>query len=81
MYALKYGTIPVARATGGLDDTVAQWDAQTGKGNGFKFTELSADALVQAVGQAVEVYKQPKNVAEVDAQRDGLRFFVAAGGA
>ena len=60
MYALKYGTIPVVRATGGLDDTVIQWDASAGKGNGFKFAELSADALACAVGDAVAVCKQPR---------------------
>ena len=60
MYALKYGTIPVVRTTGGLDDTVTQWDAPTGKGNGFKFAELSANALTRAVGDAVAVYKQPR---------------------
>ena len=59
MYALKYGTIPVVRATGGLDDAVTQWDAPTGKGNGFKFSELSANALAQAAGDAMAVYKQP----------------------
>jgi starch synthase len=60
MYALKYGTIPVVRATGGLDDTVTQWDARTGKGNGFKFAELSANALTRAIGDAVAVYKRPR---------------------
>ena len=60
MYALKYGTIPVVRATGGLDDTVVQWNARTGKGNGFKFAELSANALTRAVGDAMAVYKQPR---------------------
>jgi starch synthase len=60
MYALKYGTIPVVRATGGLDDTVTQWNARAGKGNGFKFAELSAKALIRAVGDAVAVYKQPR---------------------
>jgi starch synthase len=35
MYSLKYGTIPVVRATGGLDDTIVQWDEAAGEGNGF----------------------------------------------
>jgi starch synthase len=60
MYALKYGMISVVRATGGLDDTVIQWDASAGKGNGLKFAELSADTLARAVGDAVAVYKQPQ---------------------
>ncbi len=42
IYSLKYGTVPIVRATGGLDDTIEPWDARTGKGTGFKFTEYSA---------------------------------------
>jgi starch synthase len=60
MYALKYGTIPVVRATGGLDDTVTQFDPQTGEGTGFKFAEYSPAALIGAVRQAVAVFRQPK---------------------
>src|ERR1700692_3945435 len=36
IYSLKYGTVPVVRATGGLHDTIEPWDARTGKGTGFK---------------------------------------------
>src|SRR5437660_3389529 len=39
IYSLKYGTVPIVRATGGLDDTIEPWDARSGKGTGFKFTE------------------------------------------
>jgi starch synthase len=60
MYALKYGTIPVVHATGGLDDTISQFDPDSGEGNGFKFAEYSPDALVTAVRQAAVLYKQPK---------------------
>ena len=60
LYALKYGTIPVVRATGGLDDTVAQYDARTGEGTGFKFALYKSAALVDAVQQAILLYKQPK---------------------
>lgn len=60
MYALKYGTIPVVRATGGLDDTVSQYDDKTGAGTGFKFVQYSSAALVEAVKRAVVLYKQPK---------------------
>jgi len=41
MYAMKYGTVPVVRATGGLDDSVQEFDAKTGSGNGFKFAEAA----------------------------------------
>ena len=60
LYALKYGTIPVVRATGGLEDTVAQFDARTGRGTGFKFAEYTAAAFVGAVQPAILLHKQPK---------------------
>jgi starch synthase len=56
MYSLKYGTLPVVRATGGLEDTVQQYDERTGEGNGFKFWEISAKALYYTVGWAVSTY-------------------------
>jgi starch synthase len=56
MYSLRYGTIPVVRATGGLDDTIEPFDPVTGKGNGFKFRDYSAPALLAAVGDALNIY-------------------------
>lgn len=58
MYALKYGSIPVVRATGGLDDSIQEFDRGEGTGNGFKFEDYSAKALISAVQKAVQVYKQ-----------------------
>jgi starch synthase len=58
MYSLAYGTIPVVRATGGLDDTIDQFDSATGRGNGFKFEEASAAALFQSIRQAVALFHQ-----------------------
>ncbi len=58
MYSLTYGTIPVVRATGGLDDTIDQFDSATGRGNGFKFKEASAAALFQSIRQAVALFHQ-----------------------
>ncbi len=52
MYSLKYGTVPVVRATGGLDDTVQEWDEENQTGNGFKFGPYTAEALVQAFDRA-----------------------------
>ena len=49
IYSLKYGTVPVVRATGGLDDTVEQFDPRTGKGTGFKFREYSGEAMLAAL--------------------------------
>jgi starch synthase len=56
MYSLRYGTIPVVRGVGGLDDTVHHFDALTGQGNGFKFYEYDADRLLEKVNQALMVY-------------------------
>src|SRR5205823_4087344 len=53
IYSLKYGTVPVVRATGGLDDTIEPWDARTRKGTGFKFTEYSGEALLQTLKAAL----------------------------
>jgi len=60
LYALKYGTIPVVRATGGLEDTVAAYDAQTGEGTGFKFAPYTSAALVETMQRAISLHKQPK---------------------
>jgi starch synthase len=60
MYSLKYGTIPVVRATGGLDDTIKEFDNKTGKGNGFKFADYSSQALLKAMQRALEVYRRPE---------------------
>jgi starch synthase len=59
IYSLKYGTVPVVRATGGLDDTVENFDPATGQGTGFKFTEYTGEAMMQAIRAAVSVYRSP----------------------
>jgi starch synthase len=56
MYSLKYGTLPIVRATGGLDDTVQQYDEADGAGTGFKFWEPSPTAIFYTVGWAVSTY-------------------------
>jgi len=57
MYALKYGTVPVVRATGGLDDTIVPFDPRTGEGNGFKFSEYAADAFLREILAALSIYE------------------------
>ena len=59
IYSLKYGTVPVVRATGGLDDTIDPWDPRTKKGTGFKFQEYTGEALLRAIHQATQVYRDP----------------------
>src|SRR6202453_5137432 len=53
IYSLKYGTVPIVRATGGLDDTIEPWDARTGKGTGFKFSDYTGEALLATIKQAL----------------------------
>jgi starch synthase len=57
IYSLKYGTVPVVRATGGLDDTIEQWNPKTGKGTGFKFERYSSLELWTRLQEALEAYK------------------------
>ena len=56
IYSLKYGTVPVVRATGGLDDTVENFDVEHGTGTGFKFAEYTGAAFLYAVKQALQHY-------------------------
>ncbi|MFI5125378.1 MAG: glycogen synthase, partial [Candidatus Acidiferrales bacterium] len=57
IYSLRYGTVPVVRATGGLDDTVEAFDAKTGKGTGFKFEAYDGKALMQCVRAALAAFR------------------------
>jgi starch synthase len=57
IYSLKYGTVPIVRATGGLDDTIDPWDARSGKGTGFKFSDYTGEALLGTIKQALLDYQ------------------------
>ncbi|MGE0823829.1 MAG: glycogen synthase GlgA [Candidatus Binatia bacterium] len=56
IYSLRYGTIPIVRATGGLRDTVIPFDPTSGGGTGFVFTETSGDALLASVEEALRLF-------------------------
>lgn len=56
IYSLRYGTAPVVRATGGLDDTIEDFQPSTGQGTGFRFSAYRGADLLKAVRRAVEVY-------------------------
>jgi starch synthase len=59
MYALKYGTVPVVRATGGLEDTIEDFDSGAKTGNGFKFGPYEAKAFLAAIRRATDLYTEP----------------------
>ena len=60
MYSLRYGTIPVVRATGGLDDSVIDFNQDPERANGIKFQEYSGRALAKAIRKALALYETPK---------------------
>ncbi len=70
MYSLRYGTVPIVRAVGGLDDTVQNFDAVTGTGNGFKFSPYQADKFLEKIYEALFAYADPHVWRQI--QRNGM---------
>ncbi len=60
MYSLRYGTVPIVRATGGLNDTVIDLTENAASANGIKFTEFSPAALGKALRKALALYAEPE---------------------
>ena len=60
IYSLRYGTLPIVRATGGLNDTVENYNQNTGEGTGFKFWEPSGKAIYNTVYWALDTYHTRK---------------------
>jgi starch synthase len=71
LYSLRYGTVPVVRATGGLEDTVQDYDPAASAGTGFKFRDYSPQAMVTAIRRALAVY--PDRAAWRRIQQAGMR--------
>src|SRR5438309_3844862 len=61
LYSLKYGTVPIVCATGGLDDTIDPWEQRTKKGTGLKFQEYSGEALLRVIHQAMQLYRDQES--------------------
>ena len=61
IYSLRYGTVPIVRATGGLDDTIENFDAKTQQGTGFKLEDYTGKALLRSVRAALKAYRDPKS--------------------
>ena len=57
IYSLKYGTVPVVHATGGLDDTIEEWNAERGTGTGFKFGRYDSGDLLAAIDRALAAFQ------------------------
>jgi len=60
IYSLRYGTLPIVRATGGLEDTIENFDPFSGSGNGFKFYDATPEALYHTVAWAVRVWYEDR---------------------
>jgi starch synthase len=60
-YSLKYGTLPVVRATGGLDDAIINYSSSRKSGNGFKFRAFSSSALIKTIKRAINIYFNKKD--------------------
>lgn len=72
MIALRYGTIPVARAVGALKETVKNYSADSGDANGFSFDEFSGKAMVEALNLALKIYHKNQETWKTLIQR-GMR--------
>jgi starch synthase len=71
MYSLRYGTVPIVRAVGGLDDTVQNFDAVSGTGNGFKFQEYDGGKFIERIYEAMYAFQDKETWTTI--QRNGMR--------
>ncbi len=69
IYSLRYGTLPIVRATGGLDDTIQNYDPATKEGNGFKFYDATRDALYHTTKWAVDTWLYEPEAYEIMQKR------------
>ena len=71
MYSLRYGTVPLVRAVGGLVDTVRDFNPSTGEGTGFSFDDYSARALLRTLRRALEIFRDRAVWQRI--QREGMK--------
>jgi starch synthase len=71
MYSLRYGTIPIVRITGGLDDSVVDATEDAKAATGIKFGEYSVRALARAIRKALMLYSEPRALAQF--RRNAMR--------
>ncbi|MFP4363835.1 MAG: glycogen synthase [Spirochaetia bacterium] len=75
MYALRYGSLPIVRHTGGLADTVENLDESTGEGDGFVFKDLTPQAIYNTIGWAVHTWYNSRDLIEKMRKRGMARRF------
>jgi starch synthase len=71
MYSMRYGTVPVVRAVGGLVDTVRPYNPRNGQGTGLLFSEYRPDAMLDALGRALAAFGNQKLWTRL--QKNGMR--------
>ncbi|MDO5689517.1 MAG: glycogen synthase GlgA [Tissierellia bacterium] len=65
LIAMRYGTIPIVREAGGLKDTVQPYLEDTGKGNGFSFTNINAHDMMYTIDRALSFYDDPEHFQQI----------------
>ena len=80
IYSLKYGTVPVVHATGGLDDTIEEWNPAAQTGTGFKFYPYEPGAFHGGAGQGLRYLHGQGCLADTAAEWDGEGLLVAGAG-
>ena len=74
LYSMRYGTVPVVRATGGLEDTVIDLYTDSENGNGIKFSKATKKDLLDAISRAIEIYKDQPRWRKIQKRIMGLDF-------
>jgi starch synthase len=75
IYSLRYGTLPIVRATGGLDDTIDNYNPADNSGTGFKFESATHDALYHTVKWAIDVWRdEPEAFMEMQKRAMEARY-------
>ncbi|MBN1777610.1 MAG: glycogen synthase GlgA [Clostridiales bacterium] len=64
MIAMRYGSVPIVRETGGLRDTVLSYNEETKEGNGFSFRDFNAHDMLSVIRRALDFYRNRKDVVE-----------------
>lgn len=72
LFSFRYGSVPIVRETGGLNDTVLSYNEDTGSGNGFTFANYNAHDMLNTIRRAVDFYYNKKDVWNLLVQR-GMR--------